>query len=299
MKNNRTKRYKGEAQVLRYDKGKKLELFTELKRRDVSAHAASTAFFFFLSLVPMLIVVCTVLPYTPLTEKNLINFVTGLTPDMIDALAKQLISEVYEKSSGVLSVALIATIWSAGKGVLALMRGLNAIHDVEEERNYFLVRIMASFYTIIMLLVIMVSLLLVVFGNRLVDVILYKIPQLQSVVSFMMNFRFILVWMVLTILFAMIYAYIPNTKLKLQDQLTGAMFTSILWSVFSWGFSIYVDFGNVASIYGSLSIIVIIMLWMYFCMYIFLVGAFLNKILTFSEKLTKIEHSDKSNEGTK
>ncbi len=249
----------------------------QMKKQNISAHAASTAFFFFLSLVPMLVMICTVIPYTPLTEENLVSVVTGITPDMIDPMAESLIGEVYEKSAGILSIALLATIWSAGKGVLALMRGLNDINDVEERRNYFFVRMVSSFYTVVMLLVVILSLFLMVFGNRLVNLILYKVPQLQSLFSFLMNFRFVVVWVVLTILFAMAYAYIPNVKLKFRGQLTGAMFTAIVWSVFSWGFSIYVDSGNAASIYGSVSIIVIVMLWLYFCMYIFLVGAYLNR----------------------
>ncbi len=253
------------------------DLTEKMKRQNISAHAASTAFFLFLSLVPMLIVICTVIPYTPLTEENLVKVITDITPETVDKMAENLISEVYDESAGVLSIALLATIWSAGKGVLALMRGLNDVNDVEEERNYFLVRTLASFYTVIILIVVILSLLLMVFGNRLMDIILYRIPQLRLLVEFLMNFRFIFVWLILTVFFAMIYAYIPNVRLKFRDQLTGAMFSAIVWSVFSWGFSIYVDSGQAASIYGSLSIIVIVMLWMYFCMYIFLVGAYVNR----------------------
>lgn len=255
------------------------EISAQLKSRNISAFAASTAFFLFLSLVPMLIMLCTIIPYTPLTEKNLIMAITDIMPNVMDPLVIGLVNEVYEKSAGILSIALLATLWSAGKGVMALMGGLNAINDVEEERNYFLVRIVASFYTMIVLLMIILSLLIMVFGNALVEVLLYKIPQLQSVVPFLMNFRFIVVWIVLTIFFAMIYAYIPNRKLKFREQLPGAMFSAIVWSVFSWGFSIYVENSGLGGVYGSLTIVIIIMLWMYFCMYIVMVGAYLNQYM--------------------
>ena len=113
----------------------------KMKRQNISAYAASIAFFFFLSIVPMLIMICTIIPYTPLTEENLVEAVTDLTPDQVDGLAESLISDIYDNSAGVLSIALIATIWSASKGVMALMRGLNAINGVEEKRNYFVVRL--------------------------------------------------------------------------------------------------------------------------------------------------------------
>lgn len=250
---------------------------TQMRKKNISAFSASTAFFLFLSLVPMLIMICTIIPYTPLTEENLTTAITDMTPDSIDPLVESLVDEVYDKSAGILSISIVATLWSAAKGVMALMRGLNAINDVDEERNYFVVRTLASFYTLIMLVVVVLSLFLMVFGNQLVDLALHRIPQLQVIVSFLMNFRFIFVWVVLTVLFAMIYAYIPNIKLKFKEQLPGAMFSAIVWSIFSWGFSIYVGWETSSSIYGSLSIIIIVMLWLYFCMYIIMVGAYLNR----------------------
>ena len=203
--------------------------------------------------------------------------VTDVLPDQIDPLAESLISEVYDKSAGILSIAIIATVWSAAKGVLALMRGLNAVNGVEEKRNYFVVRAIASFYTLVMLVGVILSLFVMVFGDQLVRLALHRLPQLQTVVSFAMNFRFLLVWVVLTILFAAVYAYVPNRKLAFKEQIPGAVFSAVAWSIFSWAFSYYLTYGNSYGIYGSLSIIIIVLLWMYFCMYIIMIGAYLNR----------------------
>lgn len=249
----------------------------QMGKQNISAFAASTAFFLFLSLVPMLMMICTIIPYTPLTEENLMMVVTDLTPTMIDPLAERLISEVYDKSTGILSIAVIATVWSAGKGVLALMRGLNAINGVTERRNYFVVRVVASFYTVVMLIVMILSLFVMVFGNQLVEFALHNIPQLQVLASFLMNFRFFFVWMVLTVLFGIIYAYVPNKKLRFREQIPGGSFTAVVWSLFSWGFSLYVEKTDSYGIYGSLSIIIIVMVWLYFCMYIVMIGAYINR----------------------
>lgn len=249
----------------------------KMKKQNISTFAASTAFFFFLSVVPMLIMICTIIPYTPLTEENLVEAVTDLTPDQVDPLAETLISDIYDKSAGVLSFAIIATVWSAGKGVMALMRGLNAINGVEEKRNYFVVRAIASFYTLVMLVVVILSLFLMVFGDQLVTLALHRLPRLQSMVSFAMNFRFLLVWALLSLLFAAVYAYVPDRKLNFREQIPGAVFSAVVWSVFSWGFSAYVTYSNTYGIYGSLSIIIIVLLWMYFCMYIIMIGAYLNR----------------------
>lgn len=249
----------------------------QMRKRDISTYAASTAFFFFLSVVPMLILICAIIPYTPLTEENLVELVTDLLPRQIDSLAESLISEVYDKSAGILSIALVATLWSAAKGVMALMKGLNSVNMVEEQRNYFLLRLIASFYTVVMLVVVILSLFVMVFGDQLVTLALHRIPQLQRVVSFAMNFRFLMVWAVLAVLFAAVYAYVPNKKLAFRDQIPGAVFAAVGWSIFSWAFSYYVTYGNSYGIYGSLSLIIIVLLWMYFGMYIILIGACLNQ----------------------
>ena len=225
----------------------------------------------------MLMVVCAVIPYTPVTEQNLVTALTDVTPDIADAMVESLVVDVYESSVGILPVALIAMVWSAAKGVMALMRGLNAVNGVDEKRNYFVIRFIASFYTLIMLVVLILSLFFMVFGNQLVDIALHRIPQLQMFVSLLMNFRFLFVWAVLILLFGLIYTYIPDTKLKFTEQVPGACFAAVVWSVFSWGFSMYVSYGNGYSIYGSLAIMVIILRWMYFCMYIILIGAYLNR----------------------
>lgn len=249
----------------------------KMRKKNIATYAASTAFFFFLSLVPMLMVICTVLPYTPLTEENLVDVVTDVTPEAVDSLATDLIREVYRTSAGALSLAIIATIWSAGKGVLALMRGLNAINDVEEKRNYLLVRLIACFYTVVMLVVMILFLFVMVFGNQLVNLMLHRVPQLRYLVSLYMEFRFFVVWVILTPLFAAVYAYVPNKKLRFKEQIPGASFTAVVWSIFSWGFSLYVSRSGAYSIYGSLSIIVIVMIWMYLGMYIVMIGAYLNQ----------------------
>ncbi|MBQ7955358.1 MAG: YihY/virulence factor BrkB family protein [Lachnospiraceae bacterium] len=249
---------------------------SQMKKKNISAFSAGTAFFFFLSLAPMLILICTIIPYTPLTEESLIKAIMSVTPQAMNNVVINMVADVYEKSAKVLSVAAVATFWSAGKGVLALMRGLNAINDVEEERNYFYVRMVASFYTVVMLVGMVLSLLIMVFGNVLIHTLLRSVPQLQVLFEVMVPLRYLLVWLVLTVLFTGVYTYVPNKKMVFREQIPGAMFSAVAWSLFSWGFSLYVDAPGTFSTYGSMAIIIVIMLWLYFCMYIIMIGAHLN-----------------------
>ncbi len=256
------------------------EFTQNMKRENLSAFASSAAFFLFLSLVPIFIVICTIIPYTPITEEDLLGLALELFPDKVDIVVMQIIDDVYERSAGVLSVAVFVTLWSAGKGVLAVIRGLNAVNDAEEHRNYILVRIVSSFYTLIMLLVILLSMIILVFGNALVEMLVIRVPALESIISIFVNFRFLIIWLILTGIFSAFYAYLPDEKLRFREQVYGASYAAVTWIIFSWGFSLYMEYGKIVPIYGSLSIITILLLWLYFGFYIIFIGAYINKHFT-------------------
>lgn len=253
------------------------EFGRQMSRDNVAAFASSTAFFFFLSIVPMLMIICSVLPYTPLTEENLMTAVTRFTPDSMDPLMVSMISQVYDSYSNVLPIAVIVTIWSAGKGMLALMRGLNVVNGVVENRNYFLLRLEASFYTVITVVALLLSLGISVFGKVVVNTLSKDMPQISKLFYGLVHMRFLFVWLFLALAFTLIYTFLPNKKLKLRYQLPGAVFASITWSDFSYAFSIYVDDFHGMSTYGSLSTIVLIMVWLYSCISILLIGANMNR----------------------
>lgn len=271
----------------------------ELKKKNISAFAASTAFFLFLSLIPAMILLCAIIPYTPLTEANLMAAVTDIAPDTMDAMFVSMIAEVYDKSIGIISLSAIVTLWSAGKGILALMRGLNAVNDVEEDRNYFVLRLVASFYTVLILVLIIVSLILMVFGNLIAGIIENMVPQSAYLFEALMHFRLLFVWMVLAVVIALMYAYVPGRKAKFEMQLPGAAVASVGWSFITWAFSIYVDVFNGFTAYGNLTTIIILMLWIYFCMYIVLAGACINRyfkpafqFLAAKKHIDKTENTD-------
>jgi len=248
-----------------------------LKKKNISAFAASTAFFLFLSLIPALILLCGIIPYTPLTEANLMKAVTDIAPDTMDAMLIGMIAQVYDKSVGIISVSAIVTLWSAGKGILALMRGLNAVNDVEEDRNYFVLRLVASFYTVLILVLIVVSLFIMVFGNLLAEVIENMFSRGAYLFDMLMPVRMLIIWAVQAVVIGCIYAYVPGRKTALKMQLPGAVTAAVGWSLVTFGFSVYVEEFNGFTTYGNLTTIIILMLWLYFCMYIVLAGACLNR----------------------
>lgn len=249
----------------------------QMTKKNISAFAASTAFFLFVSMIPLLMALCAILPYTTLTEENLLNAIIRFTPDVMDAMVVQIVSDVYARSAGTITVFALVTIWSAAKAVLALIYGLNEVNDFEEKRNYFVLRAIACVYTVIILAAILVALFVMVFGNVIVDILLTDIPPLHIVVRFIMHFRFVISWVVLTFIFAMIYAFVPSRKLRFKAQIPGAAFAAVVWSAASFAFAVYVDHFNGFGTYGSLTTVIILMLWFYMMMYILMIGAHINR----------------------
>ena len=251
----------------------------QMSRVNVNAYASSTAFFIFLSLIPMIMLICSILSFTPLLQESDLLAAVGLLPPSISPFLFSLVQSIYDSTFGMVSVTAIVTVWSAGKGVLALMRGLNAMNGVVEDRNYVLQRLIASFYLIIFLVTVVFSLTVMVFGNLLAGVVIRHAPGMEALFELLLHLRGIFSWCIMTMIFAAMYTYIPNCKLKFSHQIPGAVFSATSWNLFSWGFSIYVQHFNAFDMYGSLTTIVILMLWLYFCFYLFLIGAHINRFL--------------------
>ncbi len=248
-----------------------------MTKKNIAAFAASTAFFLFLSMIPLLMSLCAILPYTAVTESNLISAITRFTPDAMNGLVVSVISDVYDRTAGTITVFAIVTVWSASKAMLALMNGLNAVNDLIEKRNYFVIRFIACIYTVIMLAATVMALFGMVFGNVILNLLRTDIPAVDAMMQYSMHFRFLLSWVVLTFAFALIYAYVPNKKTRFKEQLPGAAFAAVVWSVTSYIFSVYVDNFNGFGTYGTLTTVVILMFWFYMLMYIVLIGAHINR----------------------
>ena len=251
----------------------------EIGRKHIAAYASSSAFFMFISLIPIILLLCSLVPLTPISQADLTEVIREYFPEMIAPLGVSIISEMYVKSSAILSLSIVATLWSAGKGILALNQGLNVINEVKETRNYILLRIRACFYTVLMLLAIILTLLVIVFGSVIVRQVIGKIPDLQYLLEFFMSIRHVVFLVFLIILFVFMYSWLPNEKVNWRTQVPGAVLVASAWSAFSVGFSAYVNLFAGFGMYGSLSTIIMVMVWLYFCMYLILFGALVNRFL--------------------
>ena len=252
-------------------------LTMEIADDHVGAYAAQAAFFFMLCMIPIILLLLTMVQYTPVTKADVMTAVIQVFPSSVDSMITSIVNQVYNQTTGIIPITVIVALWSAGKGVLAMSSGLNCVYDCQETRNYFFLRIRATIYTVMFILVIILLLVLSVFGNSLNILIEEYVPFMTDMADWLIEARTIISPAVLVIFSLLIYKFLPNRKAKFVKQIPGSVFSAIAWMVVSWVFSVYVDiFQGFSSMYGSLTTIVLIMLWMYFCMYSILLGGELN-----------------------
>ena len=248
----------------------------ECKEDKINAYAAQSAFFMLLAIIPFLMVFLSLIQYTPITESMLLAIYEEGLPGYISPFFITITDEIYQHSFGVTTVSAIMAIWSAAKGMHALMDGLNSVNDVEESRNWFILRFWSAIYTVVFMVAIVFTLMVLVFGNSIRVLAVEYLPILQNISVILSSFKGLLLFVILIAFFDVVFAVLPSKKLSFISQLPGAVLCAVSWNVISFLLSIYIRYFNGFSMYGSLTTIALLMLWLYFCLYSTLVCAEFN-----------------------
>ena len=243
--------------------------------KDVASYASSMAFFFFIALIPLLIILSKLLPLTGISDDQLIRVVTRVTPEIVDVMVVIIVKQAYSSNAGIISISAVVILYATARGMLALLRGLNRIFDVKVRHGGISVIIRAGIYTLLMLLYLILLLLIIVYGESIMIFLISHIKVLDRV-PLLFNFRYLLMMALGVISLMAVYAYVPSERQPFKKQLPGAVFTTVAWVVFSFFFSLFIGSSIYGTYYGSLAAIVIFMMWLYGCFYILLMGANLN-----------------------
>lgn len=253
----------------------------------VTAYSAQAAYFVLLSFIPFLLLLLTSVQYTPISKQQMADAVIKVCPVSFKAFVTNIIEEVYNKSLAVVPITAVTALWSAGKGIQALTNGLNCIYQIRETRNYLVTRIRSIFYTLMFIIAIILTLLLLVFGNSIQRELTKHLPFLSNLVAMIISLRTVIALGLLAFVFLFLYKFVPNRKATLRSQIPGAVFTALAWSLFSFGFSLYFDYyDGMSNMYGSMTSLILILLWMYICMNIVMIGAEIN--CYFEEKFHQV-----------
>lgn len=262
-----------------------------ISRDRIFVYSAQASFYIIISSIPFIMLLLSLIQYIfPVTEQGALDFFNDFIPMAIKSPIEVIVSEIFHKDSlPIISISAASALWTASRGIAATERGVRSVYRMPE-RPIFVLNVIASiFYTIIFILIIAVFLGVFVFGNFILklsapdSLIFYRILNNTPIL------KQILVLVIFSIFFTFVYAVFSGRKINLSRHFPGAVFTTAAWILFSQLYSFYIsNFANHSYIYGSLTAIVLLMLWIYFCMIIFLLGAELN-VMIIIKKQQKIK----------
>jgi membrane protein len=218
------------------------------------------------------------LPYLPLKTEDIMYFISDFAPGETITFIDSTLDTLLEKhNGGILSFGIIATLWAASNGMNAIIRAMNLAYEIDDDRPFFIVRGLSVLLTIVMIAVFIIALLLPVFGKHIGIYISSKFGYTDQFIDTWNTIRFSLSSVILFIVFSAVYLLTPNRKMKCATVVPGAVFSTIGWILASLGFSFYVNnFGNYTFMYGSLGVIIVLMIWFYLTGAVLIIGGEIN-----------------------
>lgn len=251
-----------------------------ISEAQLPVYAANAAFFLLLSLFPAMALLLGVLSHLALSMEDFFSVFRQLIPDVLFPLFRDAIQSLHAGSAPLLSLSALTGLWSASRGIYGLLQGLRRIYHDRERRSYLRLRLLAIGYTSAFLLALLLTFFLYALGRTLMRILGAAQAPIVEILRFLLRGRGGIAFVFLTTLFLMIYRTFPPGRRTLRQALPGSLLTAGGWVLFSWLFSIWGKmFSGYSKIYGSVAVVAMTMLWLYFCLEIVLLGALLNERL--------------------
>lgn len=248
-----------------------------LEEHRIRVYASQAAFFIIISALPMMILILSITGLILPVEKEFYNELLLSLPSEFQALAEVVLSEISVKSGiSVLSISALTLLWSASAGVRGIGSGIRNVYGAEKDRNYFLYIVKSLLMTLLYVASVILALAIWVFGDFVL-----KSGGEQSSIGFVKLISSASLFMILSAVFMLTYRFFGAKKSAATKTAPGAFFSAVGWLVFSQGFEFYIkNFSRYSYVYGSLGALIAVMLWLYFCMEILLIGAKVNVMMS-------------------
>ena len=256
-----------------------ISFFEKAAKDGAGAYASDTTLFIIVSFFPFLMCLLTLLQFLPFSQNELMDVVRNFVPSQVADIIGGLVNELYSSTSLLLSITIVMTLWTASRGILGIYRGLNKIYETSETRTYLKLRLRVMVFTLIFIAMLLMLLGLYVFGGLIKGWLTREFPILMTnkYTDLVVNLRSVIGIVILMIFFLLMYCFIPNRRPALIHEVPGAVFASVGWVLFSYFYSFYINnLSNMTATYGSLTAIVLCIVWLHACMNIFFLGAEIN-----------------------
>lgn len=258
-----------------------------LDRYRISGKSAETAFYLLLALVPFMIFIISLfglLSQTVSFRGDVFYVMRDIMPEPVFIYISSILDEIrISQNITFLSFSMLGFVWASSKGFTVILQGLNQIYSSKASLkpvNPFLLRFLGLGFALLIVLSLIVSAVLITFGDLLFQLMSSWSGQTAFSGTFVQITRYVVSFLFLLIVFSLLFYLASHRKGRFFRALPGASFTAGSWILFSVVFSWYVNnYGIFARIYGSLTSIIILMFWLYFCIMMILTGAIIHELI--------------------
>lgn len=270
-------------------------IFQEIKKDNITTRADAVAFNFFISLFPFIIFILPIIANTPFGINYLDLFrqsIKGVLPVSAENYIFQMVDGIQQEGNfGLLSIGFFLAIFFASNGMSTLMTGFDKTYaSTFRKRNYFTHRLVAIGLTLLLVILGIVSITMIILFQQIMQ-FMWRVLELEA--HSLLPFG-ILRWIILILLFysviTSIYRYGPSMFKRIKFFSAGATLATFLSIFSSVLFSYFVNqFGRYNEIYGSISALIVMLIWLQINAFILLVGFELNASIAVNRDLGRVK----------
>jgi membrane protein len=249
---------------------------------DMTTYAAALAYQVLFSIFPFIIFLVSLLGFLHMPEffSWLQQQAQAVVPGQAMDQVNQVIEQLQQPQSGLLSIGAVMALWVASAAVRSLMNSLNVAYDVKETRPAWKLYPLSILYTIGIAAMLIISAAMLLLGPQAMDWVARQVGLEQVFVTLWAWLRWPVSFLLLTLVMAIIYWAGPNVRQKFRFITPGAFLSVLVWIAASLGFGYYVsNFADYGAMYGSIGAIVILLLYFYISAAVLLLGAEINTVI--------------------
>nr|WP_302599377.1 YihY/virulence factor BrkB family protein [uncultured Cellulosilyticum sp.] len=248
---------------------------------NVAANSAQVAYYWILAFFPFLIFVISLLTFANISVDVLLEYIAAIVPTSLMPFIETTINQfILYRSTTLLSMGVLISLWSGGTAVNALLRGIHLAYNSKFVKPFWLSKIVAIIYTILLAMLLILMMVALVFGNRIGAYVVHVLKLNKGIIMPIWNvIRLIMPFFALITILYIIYRIVPRKHLKVKNVWLGTIAASVGWYGFSLIFAIYVDnYSKYNQLYGSIGGVFILLIWLYASCMVLLLGAEINAV---------------------
>ena len=274
------------------------KLIASTDRDRVLLYAAQASYFVIVSIIPFICLLISAFSFFIPADIYSI-FEAYNMPEEVESVIRYVIDQLLATQKvSLLSISAVIALWTASRGTDSIRIGLERVYHERPSTAFWRQQIKSLLSTVILILVLLGNTVFMIFGGAMAEVL-----NMTPVFNVIMYLSVPILFVVLCLAFTLIYAFVgkfgqANWKERFRQHLPGAIFATLGWQLFSSGIAMYIRyFPSASAIYGSLTAVCLMMLWIYVSVIILLLGAEVNKVILRNKglliKRTEVTEEDK------